>query len=343
MGVTGHCLLLQLLFHAAANAKTTSHLTPAEAFRHSSLGVPSSIPFFFTREEPRQEASLLVPESPAAPPRQPSLRAQAATAAAATRHYHREHLGWPVEDLNNASPWGGVSYRGRHPASHYSSENQQEYVGNVSSAINRTESTGPLRARPSEWRKLTQSSVHIEEGVRTGALPETTGGSRHENLKRGLRRRYSPGDKRGKIKANLVSGEAAWEVSSMQTDSLFPRWLPQSPSLSNKKKMESEHFCVDSHLEALPSLSLNTVGGGARPQGEASGPQATQTPDSDIELMSFEESAEDLRRLEEENSGGEEWTEEDELPLTASPDYFKNPRGVLRRWKRKSKYPLRSL
>lgn len=104
--------------------------------------------------------------------------------------------------------------------------------------------------------------------------------------------------------------------------------------------MESEHFCVESHLGSLSSLTPNTAGGDARPHWEAHGPQATQTPASDIELMSSEESAEDLRRLEEENSGGEEWEEEDELPLVPSQDYYKSPQGVLRRWKRKSKYPL---
>ncbi|XP_050722018.1 uncharacterized protein LOC127001493 isoform X3 [Eriocheir sinensis] len=336
-GVTGHCLLLQLLFHAAANAKTTSHLAPAEALRHASLGAPSSIPFFFTREEPRQEASLPALEPPAAPPRRPFLGPQAASAAAATRRYHREHLGWPAEDLSNVSLWGGMSYRGRHPTSNKGEENQQEHVGNFSSGSNRTESTVPLRARPLEWRRATPGSVRIGGSLRSGALPGTTGGSTHENRKRGLRRRWdSPGGQRGKIKANLVSSEAAWEVRSIQTAPLLPLWLPQSPSFSNKKKMESEHFCVESHLGSLSSLTPNTAGGDARPHWEAHGPQATQTPASDIELMSSEESAEDLRRLEEENSGGEEWEEEDELPLVPSQDYYKSPQGVLRRWKRKT-------
>lgn len=342
-GVTGHCLLLQLLLHAAANAKTTSPLTPAGSIRHSGLGAPSSIPFFLTREEPRQEASWPTPEPPAAPPHRPAPRVQGATSAAA-RHYHREHLGWPVEALSNVSRWGGVSYHSRQSSSHSGAENQQEHVGNVSTGSNKAESFVPLRLRPSEWQRASLNSMRIGESLRSGVRPGTTGGSRHENLKGRLRRRWHPsGDNRGKIKANLVSGEAAWEVRSVQAAPLFPRRPPQSPSLSNKRKMESEHFCAESHLAPLPSLTPGTAGGNARPHGEAQGTQAAHTPASDIELMSSEESVEDSRRQEEENSGGEDWSEEDELPLAASQDYYKNPRGVLRRWKRKSKYPLWSL
>lgn len=302
------------------------------------------MPFFFTLEEPRQEASLPAPEPPATPPRRPLRRPQAASAAAVARRYHREHLGWPAEDLSNVSLWGGMSYRARRPTSNKGEENQQEHVGNVNPDSNRIESTVPPRARPLAWRGATPGSVRIAESLKSGALPGTTGGSTHENRKRGLRRRRDPpGDQRGKIKANLVSSEAAWEVRSIQTAPLLPLWLPQSPSFSNKKKMESEHFCAESHLGSLPSLTPSAAGGDARPHWEVHGPQATQTPASDIELMSSEESAEDLRRLEEENSGLEEWEEEDELPLGPSQDYYKSPHGVLRRWKRKSKYQLVTL
>lgn len=238
------------------------------------------------------------------------------------------------------SLWGGVSYHDRHAASHKGVRNQQEHIGNVGSDSNKVESTVPLRGRPSEWRKTLMSAVRIREDPRPEAQRGTTGGSRNENLKGRLRRRWhSPGDNRGKIKANLPSGEAAWEVRPAQPASLFPRRPPQSLSLSSKKKMKSEHFCVESHLTPLPSLAPSTARGDSRPHGEDQQPQATQTYASYIELMPSEESAEDSDRLEEEN--GEDWEEEeDELSLAASPNYYRNPRSALRRWKRKSKYPL---
>lgn len=337
-GVTGHWLLLQLLLHAATDAKTTHHLPTAETSRQASLWAPASIPFFFTREELRQETSWPSPEPPAAP-RQAAPINRGVTAASGG-HHHSRHLVWPHEISSNVSHWEGASYRGRHSTSRNAAENRQEHVGNVGSDTNKAARTVPLRVRPSEWRRVAPNSGRPRESWESGARQGTTGGSWHENLKGRLKKPWHPpGDNRGKIKANLVSGEAAWEARSRQAAPSFTRQPTQTPSLSSKKKRESVDFCVESRrLASLPSLSPSTPRRGAWLPGEAKGPQATQTPASDIEVMPFEESVEDTRRLEvEENSSGLEWEEDDESLLFAtSQDFSRDPRSILRRWKRKT-------
>ena len=336
-GVTGHWLLLQLLLHAATDAKTTHHLPPAVASRQTSLWAPASIPFF-TREEPRQDSSWPTPEPPSAH-QQPSSHTRGVTAASG--HHHSRHLAWPLESSSNVSRWVGVSYHGRHHTSHNVVENQQVHARNVGSGSNKATRTVPLRVRSLEWRRAAPNSGR--SGLIWGSVARhgTTGGSWHENLKGRLKGSWHPpGDNRGKIKANLVSGEAAWETRSVQAALSYPRRSSQTPSLSSKKKRESVDFCVETRrLASLPSHSPNTPRRGAWLPGEAKGPQANQTPASDIELMPFEESVEDTRRLEveEDNSGDMEWEEDDEpLLFAASQDSSRDPRSILRRWKRKS-------
>ncbi|MPC47925.1 hypothetical protein E2C01_041686 [Portunus trituberculatus] len=336
--VTGHWLLLQLLLHAATDAKTTHHhLSPAEAARQASFWPPASIPFFLTREEHRQETPWPTPEPPAA------ARHTSPRTSASGHHHHSRHLAWPLEISSNVSRWQGGSYHGRHHISHNVAGNREEHVGNVGSGSNKAARTVPGRVRPSEWRRAGQHSGLPGRRRGSGSRQGTTGGSWHENLKGRLKRpRHTSGDNKGEIKANLVSGEAVWDVRSMQAFPSFPRRPPKALSLSNKKKRESVDFCVESRrLASLPTLSPGTPRKGAWPPGEVKDSQAAQTPASDIELMPFEDSVEETRKLEEENSDGLEWEdEEDEAPIFAAPhDSSRDPRSILRRWKRKSEYP----
>ncbi|XP_063864675.1 LOW QUALITY PROTEIN: hemicentin-2-like [Scylla paramamosain] len=333
-GVTRHWLLLQLLLHAATDAKTTHHhLPPVEAARQASFWPPASIPFFLTREEPRQETPWPTPEPPAA-------ARHASPRTAASGHHHSRHLAWPLEISSNVSRWEGGSYHGRHHISHNVAGNREEHVGNVGSGSNKAARTVPSRVWPSQWRRAGQHSGPPGRRRGSGGRHGTTGGSWHENLKGRLKRsRHPSGDNRGEIKANLVSGEAAWEARSMQASPSFPRRTPEAPSLSNKKK-ESVDVCVKSRrLASLPTLSPTTPRKGAWPPGEVKGPQTAQTPAPDIELIPFEDSVEDTRKLEaEENNDGLEWEdEEDEARLFAAPhDSSRDPRSILRRWKRKT-------